>query len=63
MEMSPSLEQRLDASAEKRATFELVERILKLRWMGLETEARELELKLQKIEPGATLLADPCGTD
>lgn len=63
MGMSPSLEQRPGACAEKRATLRLVEKILKLRWMGLEKEARELELKLQKIESGATLLADPCGTD
>jgi hypothetical protein len=63
MEISPSPEQRSDASAEKRATLELVERILKLRWMGLEKEAREMESKLQKIASGATLLADPCGTD
>ncbi|HEY2535082.1 MAG TPA: hypothetical protein VGJ20_45490 [Xanthobacteraceae bacterium] len=63
MEISPIPKQRPDVFAEKRTTRELVERILKLRWMGLEKEAREMELKLQKIESGATLLADPCGTD
>lgn len=46
-----------------RATRELVTRILKLRWMGMEDEAEQMRLALQRVEPGVTLLGDPCCTD
>lgn len=63
MEISSNRQERLDVSAKKRATRELVKRILKLRWMGMDDEAEQIRVALRRVEPGVTLLAEPCDTD
>ncbi len=54
-------EARSDRNA--RATHELVKRILKLRWMGMDDEAEKMRLAMQRVEPGVTLLGVPYCTD
>jgi hypothetical protein len=43
------LHDTVDVSPEERTTCELVTLIRKLRWIGLETEARHLQTVLRKI--------------
>ncbi len=63
MEISSNRKERLCISARKRTRCELAKRILKLRWMGMDDEAEQMRLALQRVEPGVTLLGDPCCTD
>jgi hypothetical protein len=51
--MTPSLveEERLDVPPEQRRTVDLVKRIRKLRWMGMEQEAAKLQLILARFPP------------
>lgn len=58
-----SVQERPHAAAEERARHELVMRILKLRWMGMENEAEQVEAALRKVEPSCTLMAGPFDTD
>ena len=49
----------VDGGAER----ELAKLIRKLRWIGQEDEASELESKLRFTRAGACVLAAPCDTD
>jgi hypothetical protein len=56
---------KVDISPEERTSCELVTLIRKLRWIGMETEAGQLQTVLRKIPPDrrASLLAAPHSTD
>jgi hypothetical protein len=60
-----SLNDKVDVSPEERASCELVTLIRKLRWIGMETEAGQLQTVLRKVPPDirASLLAAPHSTD
>lgn len=55
--------ERPESGDANRATHELVQRIVKLRWMGLDDEAEQIRSTLQNAEPGVTWLTGPCDTD
>jgi hypothetical protein len=64
MDMAPEINENGDhAAAEHPATHNLVMRILKLRWMGMDDEAEHARVALQKVEPAATVLHGPVDTD
>jgi hypothetical protein len=63
MEVYASVRERPDVSAQERASHELLMRVLKLRWMGLENEAHQMETVLHRVDPACTLLAGPFDTD
>ena len=52
-----------DGSGEQRSARELVKRIRKLRWMGMEEEAQRLQVALRRIEDTDCVLAAPRDTD
>jgi hypothetical protein len=52
-----------DSSGEQRSARELVKRIRKLRWMGMEEEAQRLQVALRHIEDTDCVLAAPRDTD
>jgi hypothetical protein len=54
-----------DVSPEQKATVELVKRIRKLRWIGMEDEADlvQTELALHRFTPVDSVLAMPRDTD
>lgn len=56
-------EQRHQLGNASHATHELAQRIVKLRWMGLDDEAEQVRSTLRKAEPGVTWVVGPCDTD
>jgi hypothetical protein len=52
-----------ETSAHLVAPHELVLRILKLRWMGMENEAERMETTLHHLDPQSTLMREPADTD
>ena len=56
-------QERPDVSMEQRRSSELVKRIRKLRWMGLEGEAERMGTVLTSISPTDCVLAAPHKTD
>lgn len=52
-----------DVTPEQKASNELVWRVLKLRWMGLEQEAEHLLSEFRGIKPTGSVLAGPPDTD
>ncbi len=60
--ISRSLE-RADVSTEEELSNELVKRIRKLRWIGMEEEAEQLQMMLRKGHQAEILLSSPCDTD
>lgn len=52
-----------DVSAEQRAANELVKMIRKLRWVGMEREAKRLQGVLAGSERADTVIAEPRETD
>ena len=63
MEIFSGIQEHPDVSAEERAASELIKRIRKLRWMGMDEEAQQMQVVLRRAEPGDTLLAGPWDTD
>lgn len=53
----------LDISAQLRASDELVRRIRKLRWMGMEEEARTLQQQASRLPASSPVLAVSTETD
>jgi hypothetical protein len=47
--MLPSCEARPDVSWEQKAATDLIKRIRKLRWMGMEDEANHLRAELESL--------------
>jgi len=52
-----------DVAARQRVRSEFNKCICKLRWIGLEEEARKLQIELRDIEPAISALAGPQDTD
>ena len=52
-----------EALAEKRASNDMIKRIRKLRWIGMEDEAREVQQSLHSIPSRDVVLAGPRDTD
>jgi hypothetical protein len=52
-----------DSSCARQTPGELVRQILKLRWMGMEEEARQLQEVLGRAGPAGSVLANPNDTD
>jgi hypothetical protein len=63
MDMAPEIQANPDQVTERPASHDLMMRILKLRWMGMDDEAEHACVALQKIEPRATVLPGPVDTD
>jgi hypothetical protein len=63
MEASGNVQHRRDVVVDEPASRVLIMRILKLRWMGMETEADRMQQALRRIDPQCTLLAGPFDTD
>lgn len=58
-----NVQERPDVSTGERAWSELAKLIRKLRWIGMEEEARQMQMELLRVHPGPTLLAGPFDTD
>jgi hypothetical protein len=54
-----------DVSAEQRAPDELIYLIRKLRWMGMEDEAKIMEVQVaaRRVQPGDNVIGGPRDTD
>jgi len=52
-----------DVSAEQRESNELIKRIRKLRWMGMESEAERLQVALAGASRIDSVVAQPLETD
>jgi len=60
----PSTAQRQpEISTERQTASQLVKRIRKLRWMGMEDEAKRLQAALDRIDHAECVLAAPRDTD
>ncbi len=56
-------EKRLDVPPEQRRTADLVKRIRKLRWIGMEQEAAKLQLVLRRFPPAQRAIVSSQETD
>ncbi len=63
MEMQFKQQELPDVSADQRAANELIKRIRKLRWMGMEGEARNLQIKLMGASRIDSVVAETRETD
>lgn len=63
MEAEEKVESRPNVSGEQCSPDELMVRVLKLRWIGMESEADRLESALRRMYPRRTLLGGPFDTD
>lgn len=63
MEFDAHVAERPDVSARERESRDIVMRILKLRWIGLDNEAERIETKLRQVDPACTPLIGPRDTD
>jgi hypothetical protein len=63
VEMRSVVRSRPDVSVEERLASEFAKRIRKLRWMGMEDEAQQLQCALRHTRVTDTLLAGPHGKD
>jgi len=63
MDMAPQINENPGQAVQQPATHNLIMRILKLRWMGMEDEAEHAHAALQKVEPAAIVLHGPVDTD
>ena len=52
-----------DVTAEQRESNDLIKRIRKLRWMGMEGEAEQLQLALAGVPRADSVIAQPLETD
>ena len=56
-------QQHSEVSAEQRASNAIIKRIRKLRWIGMDEEARQIQRSLRSISSTDVVLAGPCDTD
>lgn len=63
MELVSKSMERPEISPEQSASNALITRIRKLRWMGMEEEAEQLENLLRRTPSADVLLSSPCDTD
>ena len=61
--MFPRPQEDSELLAEQRASNELIKRIRKLRWIGMEDEARKVQSSLRSIPSRDPVLAGPRDTD
>jgi hypothetical protein len=54
---------QLDAATNRSSSSELIKRVRKLRWIGLEDEAQRLATDLPRLGTGDSVLATPRDTD
>jgi hypothetical protein len=54
---------RTELLRDERRARDLVKRIRKLRWMGMEEEAKQLQCELSRVPSGDTVLLLPANTD
>ena len=62
-QLAAVIQKLAETSALLLAPHELVMRILKLRWIGMENEAEKMETALHRIAPESTLVRGPADTD
>ena len=62
-QLAAVIQKLAETSARLLAPHELVMRILKLRWIGMENEAEKMETALHRIAPESTLVRVPADTD
>jgi hypothetical protein len=62
-QLAAVIQKLAETSARLVAPHELVMRILKLRWIGMESEAEKMETTLHRIAPESTLVRGPADTD
>jgi hypothetical protein len=62
MQISSGMQKPPGVTAEERASNELVKRIRKLRWIGMEEEAERMQIVPRRVQPADTALTDPCDT-
>jgi hypothetical protein len=60
--MYSGMQERPDVSGEERESSELVKRIRKLRWIGMEEEAGRMQIAPRRADPATTVLSDPGDT-
>jgi len=63
VEMNANVQERPDVSVEEGLSHQLIMRVLKLRWMGMENEAKRMQLALRRADAACTLLTGPFDTD
>jgi hypothetical protein len=63
MGISSRAASRPDVSIEERTSIELVKLVKKLRWIGMDEEAEQVQEVLREVDPAATLLGGPWDTD
>ncbi len=63
MEESSDIRECPDVLAKERDSHDLVKRILKLRWIGMDVEVEQMQVALRRVEPKVILLAEPRDTD
>ena len=62
-QLAAVIQKLAETSTRLLAPHELVMRILKLRWIGMESEAEKIETALHRIAPESTLVRGPADTD
>jgi hypothetical protein len=61
MKICPDIQERPDVSVEERAFSQLVKRVRKLRWIGMDREAQRMQMSLRRVHPADASLSDPFG--
>lgn len=55
MEMNANVQERPEVAVEEGLSHQLIMRVLKLRWMGMENEAKRMQLALRRADAACTL--------
>lgn len=63
METIQEAREQPDVSLEQRTSRELAKLVRKLRWIGMEEEAEQVQFVLRRIDMTSALLAGPFDTD
>ena len=63
MQPVPERQELPDVSTPQRASAELVKRIRKLRWIGMEEDAERLQIALSRLPSEECVFAEPHDTD
>lgn len=63
MGLSLDTKERPDVSIVERTLSELARLVRKLRWIGMQEEAEQMQLVLRRVDSAAILLAGPHDTD
>jgi hypothetical protein len=63
VEAFPECQKPFDVSNPQRTSADLVKRIRKLRWIGMDEEADQLEILLYSMPPEHRVLVEPPDTD